>query len=73
MCEPLPDVAYGSITYTYKSTEDMTPNYEIGTIAAYTCAYGFYLEGGEERNCTAGNGTSGIGVFDGEAPTCVRK
>ena len=51
----------------------MTPNYEIGTIATYVCDYGFYLEGENQRNCTAGNETSAIGVFNGEAPICVCK
>ena len=51
----------------------MTPNYDLGTMATYECNPGFYLMGDDERNCTAGNGTSAIGVFDKQEPACVRK
>ena len=68
-CEPLPGFANGMITYA----EDVIPNYELGTVATYECNDGFYLMGSDQRNCIAGDGTSAVGVFDGEAPTCVRK
>ena len=57
------------ITYT----DDIVPNYELGTIATYECDDGFFLEGEDQRNCTAGEGSSAIGVFTGEEPRCVRK
>ena len=68
-CEPLPDIANGNISYA----DDMTPNYEVGTIATYECDDGYYLMGDDERNCTAGDGSSTTGVFDRQEPTCVRK
>ena len=51
----------------------MIPNYELGTVATYECDDGYYLMGDDERNCTAGDGSSAIGVFDRQEPTCVRK
>ena len=68
-CEPLPDIANGRITYA----EDTTPNFDLGTVATYECDDGYYLMGEDQRNCTAGDGSSAIGVFEGQAPTCVRK
>ena len=68
-CEPLPNIANGSISYA----PDMTPNFDLGTTATYECDDGFYLMGEDERNCTAGDGSSAIGMFNGEEPTCVRK
>ena len=53
------------ITYA----DDMAPNYELGTIATYECDDGFFLEGEDQRNCTAGDGSSAIGVFTGEEPS----
>ena len=68
-CEPLPDIANGVIFYS----DDMSPNFDLGTTATYECDDGYYLMGEDERNCTAGDGTSAVGVFKGQEPTCVRK
>ena len=68
-CEPLLDVANGTITYA----EDTIPNYELGTVATYMCDDGFFLMGEDQMNCTVGDGTSAVGVFDKQSPTCIRK
>ena len=50
---------------------DINANYELGTMATYECDDGYFLMGEDQRNCTAGDGTSAIGVFDGKEPSCV--
>ena len=51
----------------------MTSIYEFGSVATYTCANGFYLEGEAQRTCTFTDRISAFGVFDGKAPTCICK
>ncbi len=53
---------------------DNIPDYNLNTVATYTCDDGFVLRGGNEmRTCVdAGDGSSN-GRFDGVAPTCERK
>ena len=68
-CEPLPNIVNGSIIYA----EDTIANYELGTVATYLCDDGFFLMGEDQRNCTVGDGTSAVGVFDKPLPTCIRK
>ena len=71
-CEVLPPIDDGSITYA----EDTTPNFDLGTTATYECNEGFFLDvsvGNRVRTCVDDDGMDAIGVFDGTAPTCVRK
>ena len=71
-CEPLPPIANGVITYAV----DVTPNYELDTVATYSCNEGFILNlsvGSETRTCIDDDDNDALGVFDRQAPTCVRK
>ncbi len=72
-CSPLPAIANGSITYAI----DNTPNYDLGTVATYDCKAGFVLDlslgKSEMRTCVDDDGLDAIGVFNEQAPTCVRK
>ena len=72
-CLPLPPIANGGITYA----PDMIPNYELGTVATYSCDAGFVLDfslgGTMMRTCVDDGDNDAEGIFDGQAPTCVRK
>ena len=72
-CPPLAGITNGFITYTI----DNTPNYDLGTVATYVCDAGFVLDlslgRSEIRTCIDDNGLDTIGVFDRQAPRCVRK
>ena len=72
-CSPLPAITNGVITYTI----DNTPNYELDSVATYACDPGFVLDlslgGSQLRSCVDDNGLDAIGVFDRQAPICVRK
>ncbi len=69
VCDELEMIANGVISYN----ADMTAPYNVGTVATYSCNAGFVLRGGNMvRTCVeAGDGSGGI--FNGEAPTCIRK
>ncbi len=62
-------IANGMISYN----ADMTAPYNVGTVATYSCNTGFVLSGGNVvRTCVdVGDGSGGI--FNGNAPTCIRK
>ena len=68
-CPPLPAITNGTISCSL----DVTPDYDLGTEATYTCEAGFYLEGNEVRVCMDDNGMDAIGVWSGQEPSCVRK
>ena len=71
-CEPLPVIANGVITYALDSIQ----NYSLGTTATYSCNVGFSLDlsaGSETRTCVDDGDNDAEGVFNGQAPTCVRK
>ena len=71
-CEALPTVANGVITYAPNSVA----NYSLETTANYSCNAGFSLDlsaGSETRTCVDDGDNDAEGVFDGQAPTCVRK
>ncbi len=72
-CPPLPAITNGVITYAADTTSD----YDLGTVATYTCNAGYFLDlsfgGFEMRTCVDDNGLDAIGVFDRQAPRCVRK
>ena len=57
-CPPLPTITNGMISYS----PDVTPDYDLGTEATYTCEAGFYLEGNEVRVCMDDDGMDAIGV-----------
>ncbi len=72
-CPLIPAIPNGVITYA----PDNTPNYDLGTVATFTCKTGFVVDlslgGYEIRTCMDDNGVDAIGVFDRQAPRCVRK
>ena len=62
----------GMISY---AIDNVGPEYDIGTVATYSCDPGFQLNTESEdemRTCTDGGDGVG-GVFIGVAPTCDRK
>ena len=70
-CPLLPDLVNGVITYM----EDMTPNFELTTMAIHECNEpGYTRVGPRIRTCVrSSDPNSLIGVWDQTAPTCVRK
>ncbi len=52
---------------------DVTPDYDLGTEATYTCEAGFYLEGNQVRVCMDDDGMEAIRMWSGRVPSCVRK
>ncbi len=69
-CPPLTAPTNGSVTYS--STSDENGNYAFNAMANHSCGTGFVLIGNNTRTCT-GDGSSTIGVFNGEAAICARK
>lgn len=69
-CAAVMDPESGSVVYD--TTADGSGNYPIGTVATYTCNIGNGLNGMASRTCV-GDGSSTVGDFDGNAPTCERK
>ena len=66
----MPTFENGMVTYA----EDNAAPFDLDTIATYECHDGFFLNGEAERHCTVGEGrSSGLGMWNGVAPTCVRK
>ncbi len=65
-CLPLRSVTNGVIRY---SPDSMEP-FDFGTAAMYSCATGFFLEGGRMRTC-GGNEISIVGTWNGIAPVCT--
>ena len=70
VCAALPSIPNGMISYA----PDMTPLYDIGTVATYTCNEGFrFIDGvGDQmRTCEVG-GMEGTRepMFSGSAPQC---
>ncbi len=68
-CPPPLTITNGMISYS----PDVTPDYDLGTEATYTCEAGFYLEGNEVRVCMDDDVMDAIGVWSGQEPSCVRK
>ncbi len=72
-CLPLADLDNGIITYVF----DETPNFDVGAVAIYACNAGFVLDfslgGNEIRTCVDDLDNDAEGVFDGQAPACIRK
>ena len=68
--EPITD---GFITYA----TDTTPEYDLDTVATYACDAGFVLDlslgRSEMRTCVDDMDNDAEGVFDNQAPICIRK
>ena len=71
MCLPLPAIITNGMISSY--SPDVTPDYDLGTEATYTCEAGFYLEGNEVQVCMDDDGMDAIGVWSGQERSCVRK
>ncbi|XP_064386053.1 sushi, von Willebrand factor type A, EGF and pentraxin domain-containing protein 1-like [Halichondria panicea] len=67
-CPPPLTITNGMISYS----PDVTPDYDLGTEATYTCEAGFYLEGNEVRVCMDDDVMNAIGVWSSQEPSCVR-
>ena len=51
-------------------------NYDLGTVATYSCSPGFVLDisvGTQTRECEDDGDEDADGVFNNQPPTCVRK
>ncbi len=64
----------GNIQYA----PDNTSNYDLGTVATYSCIDGFVLDfstpgSAPTRTCIDDNDNDAEGVFDRQAPECVCK
>ena len=72
-CLPLPPIVNGAIAYA----PDNVANYELGTVATYSCNAGFILDlslgGTMTRTCVDDGDGDAEGIFDGQAPICVGK
>ena len=70
MCSELLALENGMISY---GPDSEGPDYDLGTVATYTCNQGFALVGEDQiRTCVdIRNGSNGN--FNGTAPICQRK
>lgn len=68
MCLDIADPLNGQIIF---SPDELAP-FNYATVATYSCEVSYGLNGNNTRVC-AGDGTSLVGVWDGEAPTCERR
>ncbi len=73
-CLSLPAIDNGNIQYA----PDNAPDYDLGTVATYTCNEGFVLDlsavdASAIRTCVDDNDNDAEGIFDRQAPICVRK
>ncbi len=72
-CPPLDGIENGVITYA----TDITPNYDLGTVATYACDAGYFLDlslgGSMTRTCVDDEDNDAEGVFSEQAPRCIRK
>lgn len=57
---------------TYDTNLNRMGTFDFGTEALFSCSAGFFLVGSLTRVC-GGDGSSSVGTFDGESPTCERK
>ncbi len=68
MCNELEAIANGTISY---APDNQGSEYDLGTVATYSCDDGFVLVGpNETRSCME---VETLGEFSGAAPTCERK
>ena len=68
MCSELPTIDNGMISY---SPDSGGPDYDLDTVATYSCNDGFDLVGDSVRVCEA-VGNSVMGMFNGSTPVCNR-
>ncbi len=72
-CSELPGITNGFITYS----PDNTPDFDLNTVATYSCGAGFVLDislgGTVTRTCLDDLDNDAEGEFSGQAPACIRK
>ena len=56
-------------TVMYDTNLNGMGTFDFGTEASFSCSAGFSLVGSQTRVC-GGNGSSSMGTFDGDSPTC---
>ncbi len=67
MCTELEPIENGAIAYDPVNQES---EFNLGTVATYSCEDGFALVGPETRTCVE---VETMGEFNAVAPTCERK
>ncbi len=67
MCNELEAIANGIISY---APDNQGPEYDLGTVATYSCDDGFILIGSSNRVCEDDGDI--LGTFAGIAPSCER-
>ncbi len=67
MCTELEPIGNGAISY---DPDNEGSEYNLGTVATYSCDDGFALVGPETRTCVQ---VETMGEFSAVAPTCERK
>ncbi len=70
VCNELSAIENGMISY---SPDSEGPEYDLGTMATYSCNDGFVLVGPIEVRICEDVGTGALGEFNDEAPTCERE
>lgn len=65
-CLPLSTPVGGQLTFSSMSN----PNYELGTNATYSCNSGLALLGSSDVRTCVGDGSSSIGNWGGNEPSC---
>ena len=71
-CRVLPVFTNGMIVYA----TGVTPNFDLGTTATYSCNDGYTLDlsiGVEVRTCIDDGDNDAVGMFSDQEPACVRK
>ena len=69
-CPALTAPMNGQVSYA----TDMTAEFEIGTVATFTCDAGFSLNGAAAMlTCTDDDQMDDVGTWGGIEPTCLRK
>ncbi len=70
VCNELSAIENGMISY---SPDSEGPEYDLSTMATYSCNDGFVLVGPNEVRICEDVGTGALGEFSDEAPTCERE
>ncbi len=68
-CPPLGIPVGGQIAFSTVPS----PNYELGTIATYSCNSGLALLGSSAIRTCDGDGSNSIGNWNGNEPSCESK
>ncbi len=70
MCNELPTIVNGMISYT---SDSEGPEYDLDTIATYSCDDGYMLIGSNSsRQCQISSTDNTVAMFSGTAPVCER-